>query len=194
MPRNSRKKTAGNFESPFDEDLEELDTPSDTIDSVIIEDSIEEDVPRISSEYNAESSQETNEKQPSTQENIVDNTVLLQQEISSLKFEEPVALSSYKSADKFGISKVKPSSGKELIARTFKYDEETIRRVESLVYKDQRRSKKIPGTKGFISDFMENAIWQHLLQLGLATEEEVENHLKDYSKYPLNFDNITEEK
>jgi len=57
------------------------------------------------------------------------------------------------------------------------------------VYKDQRHSKKIPGTKGFISDFMDNAIWQHLLQLGLATEEEVQKHLNSYSKYPLNFDN-----
>ena len=192
MPRKPRKKTLGNFESPFDEDLEELDTPSDTIDSVIIEDSIEEDVPSISSEYNAVSPQETNENQPSTQESTIDINIL--QETSSVKVEESVALPSYGLADKFGINKIKPSSGKESIARTFKYDEETISRVESLVYKDQRRSKKIPGTKGFISDFMENAIWQHLYQLGLATEKEVENHLKDYSKYPLNFDNITDEK
>lgn len=192
MPRKPRKKPLGNFESPFDEDLEELDTPSDTIDSVIIEDSIEEDGPSISSEYNAVSPQETNENQPSTQESTIDTNIL--QETSSVKVEESVVLPSYGSADKFGINKVKPSSGKELIARTFKYDEETISRVESLVYKDQRRSKKIPGTKGFISDFMENAIWQHLYQLGLATEKEVENHLKDYSKYPLNFDNITDEK
>lgn len=69
-----------------------------------------------------------------------------------------------------------------------KFDTETLRRVEDLIYKDQRHSRKIPGTKGFLSDFMDNAIWQHLYQLGLATEEEVNEHLKDYSKYPLNFD------
>lgn len=192
MPRKPRKKPSGNFESPFDEDLEELDTPSDTIDSVIVEESTEEDVPLSSNEHTTEEPHEANENQSATQENTIDDNV--PKEISSIKIEEPAALPSYRTADKFGINKVKPSSGKELIARTFKYDEETISRVESLVYKDQRRSKKIPGTKGFISDFMENAIWQHLYQLGLATEEEVENHLKDYSKYPLNFDNITEEK
>ena len=94
--------------------------------------------------------------------------------------------------DRFGLNKKNKASGSELIARTFKYDKETLKRVESLIYKDQKHSKKIPGTKGFISDFMENAIWQHLYQLGLATEEEVNDHLKSYSKYPLNFDNIEE--
>lgn len=84
---------------------------------------------------------------------------------------------------------IKPT-GSQLVARTFKYDEETLNRLESLIYKDQRHSKKIPGTKGFISDFMDNAIWQHFLQLGLATEEEVQNRLKSYSKYPLNFENF----
>ena len=34
MPRINRKKPAGDFESVFDDELEELETPSDTIDSI----------------------------------------------------------------------------------------------------------------------------------------------------------------
>ena len=34
MPRINRKKPTGDFESVFDEELEELETPNDTIDSI----------------------------------------------------------------------------------------------------------------------------------------------------------------
>ncbi|MDT2297842.1 hypothetical protein P6Z26_11195 [Enterococcus faecium] len=150
MPRINRKKPAGDFESVFDDELEELETPSDNIDSI-----------------------------PET-EVTASNSFSSDKETITEKFNE---------ANRFGLSKTSKSTSSELVARTFKYKKETIQRVESLVYKDQRHSKKIPGTKGFISDFMDNAIWQHLLQLGLATEEEVQKHLNSYSKYPLNFDN-----
>ncbi|MBO6420030.1 hypothetical protein [Enterococcus gallinarum] len=151
MPRINRKKPAGDFESVFDDELEDLETPRDTIDSI------------------PENDETTSNSFPSDKETITENLI---------------------EANRFGLSKNSKSASSELVARTFKYDKETIQRVESLVYKDQRHSKKIPGTKGFISDFMDNAIWQHLLQLGLATEEEVQKHLKSYSKYPLNFDNF----
>ncbi|HHJ5066906.1 TPA: hypothetical protein ACQK1M_002030 [Enterococcus hirae] len=191
MPRKTRKKPLGNFESPFDEELEELDTPSDSIDSIVIEESLEKEAPSSSEDRDINIPNELNNTISSSQEEAIETEIEV---IENLKAEDSTPSNLYRTADKFGINKVKQSSGKELIARTFKYSEETISRVESLVYKDQRRSKKIPGTKGFISDFMENAIWQHLYQLGLATEEEVEMHLKDYSKYPLNFGNIPDEK
>ena len=34
MPRINKRKPTGNFDSFFDEELEELDTPADTIDSI----------------------------------------------------------------------------------------------------------------------------------------------------------------
>ena len=155
MPRINKRKPTGNFDSFFDEELEELDTPADTIDSIPSEVDLEIDT-------------------------------------AEQKEEDITTVSPSKEVDRFGLNKKNKASGSELIARTFKYDKETLKRVESLIYKDQKHSNKIPGPKGFISDFMENAIWQHLYQLGLATEEEVNDHLKSYSKYPLNFDNIEE--
>lgn len=163
MPRVPKNKPSGDFESFFDDELEDLDTPEDTIDSI--------------SENEIETKNEIVE---SILENSTNSTLLPTQN-------ESLGIT-HVAADKFGLSKTKKNQANELVARTLKFDTETLRRVEDLIYKDQRHSKKIPGTKGFLSDFMDNAIWQHLYQLGLATEEEVNEHLKDYSKYPLNFD------
>ncbi|MFB8449859.1 hypothetical protein ACFC3Z_12325 [Enterococcus thailandicus] len=160
MPRNSRKKPSGNFDSVFDDELDILDTPEDTIESL-------------------------------AEEEVMSDPVIPEE----LPVKENTAISTPNAttaAEKFGLNKKSSNAHNTLVARTFKYDEEALKRIESLIYKDQKQSKKIPGTKGFISDFMDNAIWQHLYQLGLATEEEVNAHLKDYSKYPLNFDNISD--
>ena len=163
MPRLPKNKPSGNFESFFDDELEDLDTPEDTIDSILdTEQESQKEIIEKFSETSSGSNQLTDQNENPNVYSVV--------------------------ADKFGLRKTQNNQANELVARTLKFDTETLRRVEDLIYKDQRHSKKIPGTKGFLSDFMDNAIWQHLYQLGLATEEEVNEHLKDYSKYPLNFD------
>lgn len=149
MPRKKSKQSAsGDFDSAFDDDLDDIQTPVDSLGEDFIE-----------------------PIEPST----------------NIPAEKPLNISTKNDiSNKFGLKKNSNLSGTELVPRTYKVERTTVDRLESLVYKDSRRNKKIPGTKGFISDFIENAIWQHLFQLGLATEDEVNSHLKDYSKYPLN--------
>ncbi|GGD02719.1 hypothetical protein [Enterococcus wangshanyuanii] len=161
-----RKRAAGNFNSAFDEELENVKTPEDDLqnDSLL----------NLSNEtVSVEEKLSTNEE-PSTHETTSET------------------VPSSESSNKFGLVRETQKHLSEMIPRTYKLRQDTVDSLESLVYKDKKRSRKIPGTKGFISDFVDNAIWQHFLQLGLITEEEANKHVKDYSKYPINIDNFND--
>jgi len=93
-------------------------------------------------------------------------------------------------ANKFGFVPADDNDSIESINKTYKLNEYTVRKLDSLIHKDNKNTKKIAGTKGFLSDFMDNAIWQHFYQLGLIDEEEANKHIKDYSKYPINTENF----
>ena len=149
----ARKISArGDFESLFDDELENIHTPIDTIDSI-------EDVSKDSDVETKES-----KSYPS------DNSIA--------------------PSNKFGLNVSEELETTKLIPRTYKLPKETVDQLESLIYKSKNSKNKLPGTKGFLSDFLDNAIWQHFLQLGLITEEEAEKHLKDYKNYPLSIENF----
>ncbi|MDU5511931.1 hypothetical protein [Enterococcus gilvus] len=151
MPRSNKKRPSADFETAFDDDLDAIETP---------EDSLEFDT---SDQYEAD---------PEEEVQIVENT------------------SSNSQAQKFGLTAAKESDSVESINKTYKLNEYTVRKLDSLIHKDNKNSKKLAGTKGFLSDFLENAIWQHFYQLGLIDEDEANEHIKDYGKYPLNVENF----
>jgi len=151
MPRTNKKRPSADFETAFDDDLEAIETP---------EDSLEFDT---SDQYEAD---------PEAEVAIVENP------------------SSNSQAQKFGLTAAKESDSVESINKTYKLNEFTVRKLDSLIHKDNKNTKKLAGTKGFLSDFLENAIWQHFYQLGLIDEDEANEHIKDYGKYPLNVENF----
>ncbi|MEY8500330.1 hypothetical protein [Enterococcus avium] len=152
MPRK-RKSASADFETAFDDELDEIETPQD---------SLEVD---ISDQNNTESDTE---------------------EINEVPDIKPAN----SQAQKFGLTVVSDSDQIESINKTYKLNEFTARKLDSLIHKDNKNTKKITGTKGFLSDFLDNAIWQHFYQLGLIDEEEANQHIKDYSKYPINVENF----
>ncbi|WP_137665503.1 hypothetical protein [Enterococcus hulanensis] len=155
MPRGNKKKPSADFHTAFDDELEEIETPKDSL------------------EFDSESLSET-DHQPdnSIQSNIEEFTPTPSQ------------------ANKFGLAPVSENDSVESINKTYKLNEYTVRKLDSLIHKDSKNTKKISGTKGFLSDFMDNAIWQHFYQLGLIDEDEANQHIKDYSKYPINIENF----
>ncbi len=152
MPRK-RKSASADFETAFDDELDEIETPQD---------SLEVD---ISDQNNSE---------------------LETEEITEVPDIKPAN----SQAQKFGLTVVSDSDQIESINKTYKLNEFTARKLDSLIHKDNKNTKKIAGTKGFLSDFLDNAIWQHFYQLGLIDEEEANQHIKDYSKYPINVENF----
>lgn len=152
MPRK-RKSASADFETAFDDELDEIETPQD---------SLEVDI----SEQN--------------------NSELETEEINEVPDVKPAN----SQAQKFGLTVVSDSDQIESINKTYKLNEFTARKLDSLIHKDNKNTKKIAGTKGFLSDFLDNAIWQHFYQLGLIDEEEANQHIKDYSKYPINVENF----
>lgn len=159
MPRGKKKMPSADFETAFDDQLDELETP---------EDSLESD---IKDQNNAEPEQ-VNEPTP---EPISENDD---------------SVPAHSQAQKFGLTVASDSDQVESINKTYKLNEFTVRKLDSLIHKDSKNTKKITGTKGFLSDFLDNAIWQHFYQLGLIDEEEANLHIKDYSKYPINVENF----
>ncbi|EOH86298.1 hypothetical protein [Enterococcus pallens] len=149
----ARKKASGNFESAFDNELESIQTPEDSLESVSSGTIIESDT-----------------------------TDSIDTDVS-----QPVPTSQ---AGKFGLVNVGDPEAVETVYKTYKLNSFTAKKLDSLVHKDSKNTKKVPGTKGFLSDFLENAIWQHFLQLGLISEAEANEHMKDYSKYPINVENF----
>lgn len=157
-----KKRAAGDFSSAFDEELDNVETPEDDL---------------------------QNETLLNPTNNLT-NTVV--ETIPTDEERTPDTTSTSDNSNKFGLIRQNHQNVSEMIPRTYKLRQDTVDGLESLVYRDKKRNKKIPGTKGFISDFVDNAIWQHFLQLGLITEEEANKHVKDYSKYPINIENFTD--
>ncbi|MBO0423365.1 MULTISPECIES: hypothetical protein [Enterococcus] len=157
-----KKRAAGDFSSAFDEELDNVETPEDDLQN------------------------ETLLNPTNNLTNTVVETIPTDEERTS------DTTSTSDNSNKFGLIRQNQQNVSEMIPRTYKLRQDTVDGLESLVYRDKKRNKKIPGTKGFISDFVDNAIWQHFLQLGLITEEEANKHVKDYSKYPINIENFTD--
>lgn len=187
MPRSNKKiknKASGDFNSFFDTELDEIATPEDSLqDDLSDNKTVEEKSSNL--EVNVPTDEKDSEysKVSETAEHTSTDHSIVTEEIrpSSVNHHLSDAIS-----NNFGLKISNSETLDPLIPKTYKLSESTIDRLESLVYKDKRRNKKIPGTKGFISDFVDNAIWLHLHGLGLATEDELNEHLKEYSKYPLN--------
>lgn len=169
MPRGKKKMPSADFETVFDDQLDAIETPEDPLESDIKDRNI------IEPDLEAESVTELEQENKATQERI--------SEVS-----ESVPVNSQ--AQKFGLTAVTETGQVESINKTYKLNEFTVRKLDSLIYKDSKNTKKITGTKGFLSDFLDNAIWQHFYQLGLIEEEEANQHIKDYGKYPINVDNF----
>lgn len=159
MPRGKKKMPSADFESAFDDQLEELETPEDS----------------LGSDFKEQSS--------SVPDKVNEPT-------SDLVGENSDSVPANSQAQKFGLTAASDSDQVESINKTYKLNEFTVRKLDSLIHKDSKNTKKIPGTKGFLSDFLDNAIWQHFYQLGLIDEEEANQHIKDYSKYPINVENF----
>ncbi|MGM0220148.1 hypothetical protein [Enterococcus sp. AZ126] len=157
-----KKRATGDFSSAFDEELENVKTPEDDLQNETLPDQTNEPTNTVV------------ETIPKDEERASDTT------------------SSSDNSNKFGLIRQNQQNVSKMIPRTYKLRQDTVDGLESLVFRDKKRNKKIPGTKGFISDFVDNAIWQHFLQLGLITEEEANKHVKDYSKYPINIENFTD--
>jgi len=157
-----KKRAAGDFSSAFDEELDNVETPEDDLQNETLLDPT----------------------------NNLTNTVV--ETIPTDEERTSDTTSTSDNSNKFGLIRQNQQNVSEMIPRTYKLRQDTVDGLESLVYRDKKRNKKIPGTKGFISDFVDNAIWQHFLQLGLITEEEANKHVKDYSKYPINIENFTD--
>lgn len=152
MPRK-RKSASADFETAFDDELDEIETPQDSLEIDISD--------QNNSELETEEINEVPDIKPANSQ-----------------------------AQKFGLTIVSDSDQIESINKTYKLNEFTARKLDSLIHKDNKNTKKIAGTKGFLSDFLDNAIWQHFYQLGLIDEEEANQHIKDYSKYPINVENF----
>lgn len=167
MPRGKKKMPSSDFLSAFDDQLNEIETP---------EDSLESDIKgRNISEQEAEQELELESNNEHTPEPI-----------SEVSESQPTN----SQAQKFGLTAASESDQVESINKTYKLNEYTVRKLDSLIHKDSKNTKKIAGTKGFLSDFLDNAIWQHFYQLGLIDEQEANQHIKDYGKYPINVDNF----
>ncbi|WP_265460402.1 hypothetical protein [Enterococcus sp. HY326] len=160
MPR--KRKASGDFPSAFDDELGNIETPEDSLTP-------------------PEAEIKTNiEKKPVSSEADISEAVSPDVKKESTGNKE----------SKFGFSLRKDQDVIETVNKTYKISDYTARKLDSLVHSDSKNTKKISGTKGFLSDFLENAIWQHFLQLGLIDEEEANEHIKDYSKYPINIENF----
>lgn len=169
MPRGKKKMPSATFKTAFDDQLDEIETPEDSLESDIKDRNISEQESEPEKEKVTEPE---NEPTPESTDEVSES------------------LPANSQAQKFGLTAASETDQVESINKTYKLNEYTVRKLDSLIHKDSKNTKKIAGTKGFLSDFLDNAIWQHFYQLGLIDEEEANQHIKDYSKYPINVENF----